>query len=58
MPTWFQIARVTSFPLAVSTKPIGVVEVAAPGLPILLEVLNGAQPVPLLAHTTIGCTAT
>jgi hypothetical protein len=56
-PIWFKIVRVMSFPVVVSTKPIGVVEVAR-GLPALLNELNGAQPVPLLAHTSIGWTAT
>jgi len=39
-------------------KPIGFVELTVVGLPVLFTVLNGAQPVPVLEHTSIGWTAT
>jgi hypothetical protein len=58
-PIWFHIARVMSVPVfpvpgPESTKPIGVVKVAPPGFPTLLNVLNGAQRVPVSEHTSIG----
>src|SRR5207253_1702703 len=61
MPLWFKIARVMSFPVLESTKPIGFVELTVVGIPTLFTVLNGAQPAPgvgVLEHTSIGCTAT
>src|ERR1700737_2512669 len=63
IPAWFNIARVMSVPVLPepapeSTKPMGVVEVAAPGLPTLLKLLNGAQRVPSSKHTSIGWIAT
>jgi len=54
-PIWFRIAAAMSVPAEFTKLSVGL---AAPGLPVALDVLNGAQPDPLLAHTTIGLTAT
>src|SRR5262249_38754702 len=56
MPACSQISRGRFICDAVSTQPIGVVEMAVLGSGDWLDVLNGAQPpiAPFVAHTSIG----